>query len=67
MKVWDYDLPKNWRPKTKIEWQWYLIRKLNYGDFYGLRKEIVKKYFPIIKKFLDKGKRLLLENYFNND
>lgn len=62
---WDYDLPKNWKPKTDEEWIWYLTRRINYGEFKGLKKEIVKKYFPKIKKFLDQGKRLMLEYYFN--
>jgi len=28
LKVWDYKLPKNWRPKNDFEWQWYLERLL---------------------------------------
>lgn len=64
MKIWDYDLPKNWRPKTPIEWQWYLVRKINYGDLKGLKKEIVKAYLPKIKKKLDPGKRMMLEDFF---
>lgn len=64
MLNWDYDLPKNWQPKTEAEWEWYLVRRINYGDFKGLKKEVVKKYFPKIKKLLDPGKRMMLEDYF---
>lgn len=63
MYNWDYDLPKNWKPKTKAEWEWYLVRKINYNDLKGLNKKIVKEYFPKIKQMLDVGKRILLENY----
>jgi len=41
-----------------------LIRKINYGDFKGLKKEVVRKYFPKIKEKLDPGKRKMLEIYF---
>jgi len=67
MRNWDYRLPENWQPKTPADWQWYLIRRINYGDFQGLKKEIIKQYFPMIKNQLDPGKRLMLENYFQND
>lgn len=60
---WDYDLPKNWEPKNDPEWEWFLVRKINYGDFKGLKKEVIGKYFPKIKKLLDPGKRLMLENF----
>lgn len=61
--VWDYNLPKNFKPKNDFEWEWYLVRKINYGDFRGLKKEMVKKYFAAIKKRLDPGKRAMFE-YF---
>lgn len=61
---WDYDLTKKWKPKTKRQWLWYLERKINYDDWKGLRKEIIKKYFPKLKKQLDPGKRKMLEIYF---
>lgn len=61
--IWDYKISKNWQPKSDFEWQWFLIRKINYGDFKGITKEKLKKYFPKIKKFLDEGKRLMIE-YF---
>lgn len=61
--LWDYNLPKDWKPKTHKEWEWFLVRKINYGDFKGLRKEILKKFFPKIQKELDTGKRAMLE-YF---
>jgi len=60
---WDYDLPKNWQPQTDQEWEWFLVRKINYRDFAGLKKEALRKYFPKIKKLLDPGKQLMLENF----
>lgn len=42
---WDYDLPKNWQPQTDQEWEWYLVRKINYGEFKGLKKKTVRKCF----------------------
>lgn len=62
MKLWDYKLPKNWKPKTDEAWIWYLERKINYGDFNGLKAAVVKKYFRKLR--LDEGKRLMFENYF---
>ncbi len=63
--VWDYNLPKNWQPQTKRQWLWLLERKINYGDWNGLTATIIKKYFPELKKRLDPGKKIMLENYFN--
>ncbi len=62
--VWDYDLPKNWKPETKNEWLWVLERKINHNDWKGLNMGIIKKYFPALKKRLDPGKRMMLEFYF---
>lgn len=62
MKNWDYDLPKNWQPKTDYEWRWFLERKINYDDFKGLNMRKVKQYFGKLK--IDQGKRLLLKAYF---
>lgn len=67
MKVWDYDISKNWRPVTDLEWQWFLVRKINYDDFQGLKKEIVKRHFKRIKKWLDPGKRAMFENFIKNE
>lgn len=67
MWIWDYDIPQNWAPKTDREWEWFLVRKINYDEFQGLKKNIVKKYFPNIQRFLDPGKRAMLENFFNNN
>ena len=67
MRVWDYDISKNWRPTTDLEWQWFLVRKINYDDFKGLTKKIVKKHFPRVKKWLDPGKRAMLENFIKNE
>lgn len=61
--LWDYKLPKNWRPKTDAEWEWYLVRKLNYDDYEGLTGEVVRKYFRAIEKYLDPGKRAMISNY----
>lgn len=62
--VWDYDLPKDWQPATDAEWLWLLERKINYGDFRGLKAAVIKKYFPALKKRLDPGKQMMLEYYF---
>jgi len=64
MKIWDYKLPKNWKPKTEKEWLWYLERKINYDDWKGLKSAIIRKYFTKLKKKLDPGKRKMLELYF---
>jgi hypothetical protein len=61
--IWDYDIPKNWRPKTAAQWAWFLVRKINYGDFQGLNRDAVKKYFSRIKTLLDLGKKAMLENF----
>lgn len=63
MWIWDYQLSKNWQPKADLEWEWFLERKINYGDFRGLKKEIINKYFSKIKLRLDPGKRAMLENF----
>lgn len=62
--LWDYELPKNWQPRTKGEWLWLLERKINHGDFKGLQKEVIKKYLPFIKRQLDPGKKMMLKAYF---
>jgi hypothetical protein len=62
---WDYDLPKDWQPKTEKEWLWYLERKINYDDWNGLRDEDIRRYFPKLKPRLDPGKRKLLAFYFS--
>lgn len=63
MKVWDYNLPKNWKPKTTEGWIWFLERKINYGDFKGLNPRVIKKYFRKLK--LDPGKRMMFKHYFD--
>ena len=65
MWIWDYNIKKNWQPRTTEEWEWFLVRKINYGDFKGLKKEVVAKHFPKIKTLLDPGKRDMLEYYLN--
>lgn len=64
MWIWDYKLKNKWQPKTDREWLWFLVRKINYGDFKGLKKKVVLKYLPKIKKLLDPGKRIMLEDFF---
>lgn len=63
---WDYKLKKNWLPTTNEEWEWFLVRKINYGDLHGIKREVLGKYFGTIKKHLDPGKRFLLEEYFKS-
>lgn len=67
MWIWDYKIPNNWQPKTDREWEWFLVRKINYDDFKGLPKEIVKKYFLRIKKLIDPGKKAMFENFLKNE
>lgn len=67
MWIWDYDIDKNWKPATDAEWEWFLVRKINYDDLHGLKEDRIKKYFPKISKLLDPGKRAMLENFFNNE
>ncbi len=64
MKIWDYNLPRNWKPKNERQWLWYLERKINYDDWKGLKKAIIKRYFQKLKKRLDPGKKKMLEFYF---
>lgn len=67
MIIWDYNIDKKWIPVTDTQWEWFLVRKINYDDFEGLSKEIVKKYFPRIKKSLDSGKQAMLEYFIKNE
>lgn len=69
MLNWDYDLPKNWKPKTDAEWIWYLTRLINYGLYKErLNPRMLKKYLhrlkvdPYRKNFL----QFLLTKYENN-
>lgn len=63
MWVWDYKINKAWQPKTDDDWQWFLVRKINYGDFAGITRDTLKKYFPKIKQWLDLGKKTMIENF----
>lgn len=65
MHIWDYNVKDNWEPRTNSQWEWFLVRKINYGDIIGLKKEMIKKYFPKIKKLLDPGKREMFANFLN--
>lgn len=67
MKVWDYNLAEDWKPRNKRQWIWYLTRKINYGDWKGLEKSTIKKYFSDLKEKLDPGKRKMLEYYFQRE
>ena len=67
MWIWDYKIPNNWQPKTDKEWEWFLVRKINYDDFKGLKKDIINKYFPKIKKLIDPGKQAMFENFLKNE
>lgn len=64
MWIWDYDLPQDWQPKNPRQWEWFLVRKINYSDLEGLNRTVLKKYLPQIKRYLDPGKRAMLENFF---
>ena len=57
MLNWDYDLSKNWKPKTDEEWVWYIERVVNYGPRENdkLDRQMVKKYFPFLR--LDQYKK----------
>lgn len=65
MWIWDYNIKNNWQPRTAKQWEWFLVRKINYGDFKGLKKETVARYFTKIKKLLDPGKREMLQYFLN--
>lgn len=50
MHIWDYKLPKNWKPKTEQEQTWYLERLVNYGlGGDKLNRNQLKKYFNKIR------------------
>lgn len=42
------------------------MRRINYGDIKGLKKKMIAKYFPKIKKLLDPGKREMFANFLNH-
>lgn len=63
MWIWDYKIKDTWQPKTTDEWKWFLVRRINYGDFRGLQIEKIAAYFPTIKTLLDPGKRAMLEDF----
>jgi hypothetical protein len=63
MQIWDYRIQSDWKPKSEKEWAWFLVRKINYGEFKNLPKNILRRLFPRIKKLLDPGKRAMLTNY----
>ncbi len=63
---WDYDLPDDWQPATDSEWEWYLVRKINYNDLTGITQDILKRHFPTINRELDPGKRALFTYYLEH-
>ncbi|MBI2430617.1 MAG: nucleotidyl transferase AbiEii/AbiGii toxin family protein [Candidatus Levybacteria bacterium] len=65
MWVWDYNIKNNWQPTTDQEREWFLVRKINYGDFKGVKKDMLKKHFQQIQYRLDPGKRAMIENFFH--
>ncbi len=64
--IWDYNIKNNWQPQTQEQWEWFLVRKINYGDLKGLKKETVAKHFSKIKKLLDPSKREMLAYFLNH-
>ena len=58
--VWEYQISPQWKPRTPKEWQWFLVRKINYGNWKGLTKAQLAKWFPKIKNLIDPGKRAML-------
>lgn len=67
MYTWDYDLPKNWKPETPAELEWFLVRKINYNDLTDLKPAMIKKHFANIQKYLDPGKRTLMAYYLKHE
>lgn len=63
---WDYKLSKNWLPETDLQWLWYLERKVNYGDWKGIKTAWLQKYLPKLEHRLDPGKREMLKFYLAN-
>lgn len=62
MKLWDYQLPKKWKPRTAGAVRWYLERRINYGDWKGLKPLEIKTHLNKLR--IDPVKKLLLTNYF---
>lgn len=67
MTTWDYNLPPDWQPQNPEEWQWYLVRKINYNDLKGITKKDLQRYFPKIQTQLDPGKRALIEYFLEHE
>jgi len=62
--IWDYDFRKMnlKKPEVKI---WYLNRKLQFGDLFGLKRKDLKKYLP--KLDINPSLRELLQNYLKRN
>ncbi|OGG12709.1 hypothetical protein A3D77_03840 [Candidatus Gottesmanbacteria bacterium RIFCSPHIGHO2_02_FULL_39_11] len=65
--LWDYDLADNWRPQTPQTWEWFLVRKLNYGEYEGLTRKDIQTHFPQIKKRLDPGVADMIAHFLTYD
>lgn len=61
IKVWDYKIPKNWKPKDDAGWIWYLEKMIMTGNLTHVPKRMVKKYWERLR--LDEGNRLLFGHY----
>ena len=61
---WDYDRSKMnlSEPRTKI---WYLTRKLQFGDIFGLDRNDLKKYLPKID--INPSLKELLQNFLKHN
>ncbi len=61
---WDYDLSKIdlSNPKVKV---WYLNRKLQFGDFFGITKAELQKYLPQLD--INLSLKELLQNYLQSN
>lgn len=62
-RIWDYDMPDNWKPASDAEWELYLVRKINYNDLTEIPKDRLQKHLTGIKNELDPGKYRLIEYY----
>ena len=61
---WDYDTGKMDLNNPEVK-AWYLSRKLSFGDFSGISKRDLRKYF--IKLNINASLRELLKNYLKKN
>lgn len=65
---WDYNIDKNFQPKTDAEWIWYIERQINYNDWKNIPLEKLLKYYSQLH--IDEGKKLMLQaflKYYHNE